>query len=129
MAWKNCENCQGAGTTYNWGTNESKSCYPCGNTGRIWVADPVPVKPQSSSKPINQPTQQHAKSDSRKNVQWGVATIVFLICTYYSFSFAGEKIYIALGASLVVSWFAFRYFKAIIWIAAIGGLVWYFTKY
>tara|TARA_R110002020_G_scaffold405057_3_gene615113 strand:+ start:1026 stop:1436 length:411 start_codon:yes stop_codon:yes gene_type:complete len=134
MAWKKCDNCQGMGTTYDWGTNETKSCFSCGNTGKIWVSDPIPayksnISTTRSTKSRNTRTIDVPDPEPRPQIQMIVAIAIFCICGYFSFLHAGDKIYFALGASLIIAWIAYKYYKAVLLMFVIAAIIWFVTIY
>lgn len=128
MAWKNCENCQGQGRTYNWGTNVSADCYHCGTNGKIWVPDPTPPSRPKPQPPKKASTSSKPLKSQQTNAQRGVATIAFIAAFYLIFNNTEGNLIGAGIAGLIAGFLGYKWFKPVLIIALIVGLIWFFSK-
>ncbi|GAB3011888.1 hypothetical protein GCM10027284_34130 [Cyclobacterium sediminis] len=131
MAWEKCENCNGIGSNYNYSTNQSDICVGCGGTGKIPVADTRGNGggTLSGGRGGNSGGTTGGGGGNvgnpQQNARYILATIAFFGGGYYVLTHLSENLVIVGIIALILSFIAYKWYKAIIIIAAIVG-VYYF---
>jgi len=124
MAYEKCQSCNGVGSNYNYSTNVSDDCFSCGGSGRHWRADPTPPTPPV--RPGNgNPSPIKAPSNPQKSAQYFMAAIAFFGSAYYVFTNFNDNLIVAGIVGLIAGFIAFKWYKAIIIIAVIAGIIYF----
>jgi len=133
MPTKTCPQCHGSGNTIGVKSggilyeNTRQNCPNCWGTGSVEVNDPAPPR---AKKPVRTPEGHNGttKADSEQQARGVLALIGFLagsICTYQQIS---EDVIWAGIAGLVGCGIVWKWYKAIIIIGVIVGIIYLFVE-
>ncbi|KKL19830.1 hypothetical protein LCGC14_2461530, partial [marine sediment metagenome] len=92
------------------------------------VPDPTPPSRPKPQPPKKASTSSKPLKSQQTNAQRGVATIAFIAAFYLIFNNTEGNLIGAGIAGLIAGFLGYKWFKPVLIIALIVGLIWFFSK-